>query len=136
MLLRVLATTLALALALAVSPAMGAGSPARPGVALTTFRLRVVGDPARDTTFWVAYGPLAGRFGIVRLRERSFGVYAATARLSTTGRTDITFVAGHGVIHTRAGPAPGNPVVTIRTLGPISIWPRGIPVVKWWAPVG
>jgi hypothetical protein len=43
------------------------------------FRLHVVGRPSPGTTFWVAYGPLAGRFGIIRLHAAGSNMYEASA---------------------------------------------------------
>jgi len=84
----------------------------------------------------VAYGPLHGRFGIKRLQPAANGLFEASQRLPLHTRTTFAYVAGHGAIHTRAGLAPGNPVVTIRVFGPAVIAPAGIPLVRWNTPIG
>lgn len=113
----------------------GAYLPDRSHVVVATFRLHISGRPSPGTTFWVAYGPLAGKFGLVRLSDAGSGLRVATQALPGTGRTVFAYLAGHGVTMTRHGPAPGNPVVVIRTIGPIS--PAHLPpLVQWSAPAG
>src|SRR5436309_16104204 len=73
---------------------------------LKTFRLAVVGDSARDTTYWVAYGPLNGRFGIVRLHPAGLESFQGTASLPARGRTTFSFLQGQGSVHSRAGWGP------------------------------
>jgi hypothetical protein len=100
-----------------------------------TFRLRVTGahDPAM--TFWVAYGPLGGTFGLIRLQPSGHEYYTATRSLPA-GRTVFSYIAGTGTVQTRLGPAPGYPTITIARMGP------GAPVrsrtiaLTWHAPVG
>jgi hypothetical protein len=101
-----------------------------------TFRLQVGGHPASGATFWVAYGPLAGRFGLVRLHRSDGGVYTATRRLPATGRAVFAYLAGNGVVRTRVGLAPGNPVVTIERFGPALPTQLRPQLVHWRAPVG
>ena len=125
-----------LALGLSVSPTWASRSPSRPATALTSFRLQVVGPQDRSATYWVAFGPLAGRFGLVQLHESSPGVYVATRRLPTNQKGIFDFLSGRGDIHTRAGLAPGSPIIRIRQVGPTTIWPRGVPTVRWRAPAG
>lgn len=99
------------------------------------FRLSVRGavDPA--DTFWVAYGPLAGKWGIVQLHSAGNGLYVAHVTLPA-GRSVFSFIQGRGVMHTRLGAVPGNPVTTIRQIGPMSV-PRGaFPLVVWQEPMG
>src|SRR5947209_4618592 len=66
---------------------------------LKLFRLGVAATPAPGTTFWVAYGPLGGRFGIVRLRASTSTSYVAALRLPALGKTTFSYLAGHGTIH-------------------------------------
>jgi hypothetical protein len=120
----------------AQAAATGASSNNRPQTVLTNFTLRVTGHVERGTTFWVAYGPVAGRFGIIQLRETSVGVYAASRSLPTAGRAVFTYLAGQGAVKSRMGLVPGNPVTTVKTVGPLSVWPHGVPAVRWQPPVG
>lgn len=100
-----------------------------------TFRVHVSGTPDPRMTFWAAYGPLHGRFGVLRLHSAGAGTYAAQQTLPD-GTTAVTFLAGVGTVHTREGAAPGNPVVTIRSLPSVSISSCSLPTVEWQAPVG
>ena len=119
----------------AASP-YGRGSPASARTVIGSFRLQVSGSVARDATFWVAYGPIAGRWGIVRLHHAGHGVYRASHRLPAEGTTIFTYLQGYGVVSTRLGPAPGNPVVTITRLGPLAPSSPQLASVTWQAPVG
>jgi hypothetical protein len=101
-----------------------------------TFRLQVAGQPANGETFWVAYGPLAGRFGLFQLHSAGGGWFHATRQLTADGRTAIAYLAGHGVVRTRYGPAPGSPVVTIERFGPMLLRELQLHVVYWHVPVG
>jgi hypothetical protein len=101
-----------------------------------TFRLHVAGQPSADATFWVAYGPLAGRFVLVQLRASGAGSYAAVRRLPATGRTVFAYLVGHGVVRTPSGLAPGDPVLTIERFGPALPTQLQLRVVYWHAPVG
>jgi len=128
-----------LAVALSVIPGRGIAA-SRPIVhaaeAQLLFRLQVSGPRDPSATYWVAYGPLHGRFGIKRLQPVANGLFEASQRLSPRTRTVFAYVAGHGAIKTRAGLAPGNPVVTIRVFGPAVIAPAGLPLVRWNTPIG
>lgn len=107
-------------------------SSARSGVTLCTFRLRVAGRPVVGTTFWLAYGPLAGKFGLVRLKASQAGLYQASRDLPIGGQTIFAYLSAQGMIHTRLGLAPGGAVTVIRRLGPVRV---GVfPVVHWQAP--
>lgn len=105
---------------------------------LETFRLQISGSPETGTTFWVAYGPLAGHFGVIQLHRSAAGKYVAQQRLPARGRTVFAYLGGQGVMQTRLGVAPGNPVITIRRIGPVTLSSaqRSLPVVQWYAPVG
>jgi hypothetical protein len=102
---------------------------------LVAFRLHVSGDIPQAMTFWLAYGPLGGRFGIVRLHRSRVGLYAASVRLPV-GRSSFAFVAGYGVIHVRFGPAPGNPVITIRRIDRCTALQAARIGVYWHVPEG
>jgi hypothetical protein len=132
---------LALAGALLLSffiPAVAKGVPIgnTPPTILKTFRLQISGQPATGTTFWVAYGPLAGRFGIIRLHASGRTLYVATRPLPANGYTTFAYVAGHDTIRARFGLAPGNPVVTIRVFNGVSMSGGQLPTVQWQAPIG
>lgn len=100
------------------------------------FRLHVNGNPGTSATFWVAYGPLHGRFGIIRLTRVGAHTFTARRNLPAGARTSFAYVEGQGTVHTRAGAAPGNPVITINTLGPLRLGARPLPLQRWAAPVG
>lgn len=136
----VLASSL-VALAVSTSPAFAAGSRsgshlARPQTAVTVFQLAVSGSPRPGTTFWVAYGPLNGQFGLIQLTHRSGNTFSASKQLPTAGRTVFAYLAAQGVTRTPAGLAPGGRPMTIRRIGPTSIWPHGLPLIRWQPPVG
>ena len=103
--------------------------------ALSLFRLQVDGAVESSATFWVAYGPLDGQWGIRRLRAASARLYALRLRLPP-GRTVISFIQGTGVLRTPHGDVPGAPVTTIRQIGPIAIGARVLPIYVWHEPMG
>lgn len=102
--------------------------------ARSTFRLSVDGPVSPDDTFWVAYGPLAGTWGIVRLHAAGTNLFEVQVALPR-GRTVFSFIEGRGVLHTRLGAVPGNPVTTIRQVGPMSPGST-FPLVVWHEPIG
>jgi hypothetical protein len=101
---------------------------------VTTFRLHVIGRPAAHATFWVAFGPLADRWGLIQLHAAGGGTYTATQSLPAVGRTIFAYLAGQGVLTTQMGRAHGNPVVTIRRIGPVSASQVGATIVSWREP--
>lgn len=101
-----------------------------------TFRLHVAGQIAAGTTYWVSYGPLAGQWGIVRLRRTGPGRYEAAASIPATGRTIFSYLAGRGTLRTPAGLVPGDPVITIQRFGPMSASDLPQTAVEWRPPVG
>jgi hypothetical protein len=101
-----------------------------------TFRLNVQGTPDRRTTFWVSYGPLAGHFGVLQLHRAAPHLYMATYPMPMRGRTTFYYLAGQGSLETRAGLVPGNPVVTVKQLGPTVLMHAETLTVSWVAPVG
>ncbi len=105
-------------------------------VVATTFRLHVSGQLTSGTTFWVAYGPANGRFSILRMRAIGHGTYARIANLPRGTRTSYSYIMGHGVLHSRLGQIPGNPVLTIRTIGPVTVGNAPPAGVEWQAPIG
>ncbi|HEX6510406.1 MAG TPA: hypothetical protein VF221_22485 [Chloroflexota bacterium] len=105
-------------------------------VSSVTFRLRVRGMPPRGTTFWVAYGPLCGHFGVIELQPAGPRLYEATRRLPARGRTTLAYLSAVGHIKTRFGLAPGNPVTTIHLAGPGPLARLARPTIEWQVPVG
>lgn len=103
--------------------------------AMVTFQLHVSGDIPQEMTFWIAYGPLAGHFGIVRLHRADTGLYTASMCLPV-GRSSFAYVAGYGVIRVRYGPVPGDPVITIRCLDRSTARQAARRVVYWHVPIG
>jgi hypothetical protein len=101
-----------------------------------SFRLHVDGRVTPGTTFWVAYGPLAGHFGLIRLQPDGLHLYAATVRLPGSGRTQFAYVRGTGATRTQHGQVPGDPVVTIKVIGPVSVPQVELPTVQWQSPSG
>ena len=128
----------AIMLAISVLVTSGARTEAQGtgGRMVETFRLLVHGQIAPRTTFWVAYGPLADTFGIVRLHPVGQGRYTARRSLPAHGRTIVAYLAGTGSVVMPYGSAPGNPVTTIRTIGPVAVSQLNGRVVQWDAPVG
>lgn len=108
---------------------------APPPTASRVFRLSVDGPVAPSDTFWVAYGPLAGTWGIVRMHATSSKLFVAKITLPR-GRTVFSFIEGRGVMHTRLGAVPGNPVITIRQVGSTTSTGPVFPLVVWHVPIG
>jgi hypothetical protein len=118
-----------------MTPALAANQ-TRPHLSAMTFRLHVHGRIDPDATFWLAHGPIDGRFGIERLHFRGHGIFVLSHGFPLGVRAVFTFVMGHGVIKTRAGFEPGNPVVTISSIGPVYLNGETLPTVNWQAPIG
>ncbi|HLJ69604.1 MAG TPA: hypothetical protein VKX16_19785 [Chloroflexota bacterium] len=122
--------------ALLPAPAIGRSQSAAGVLTAVTLRLHVSGTVPAAMTFWIAFGPLDGRFHVVQLHRSTPGVYRVTRSLPAYGRTIFAYVAGHGVLSTRAGPAPGNPVITIAVIGPASPRVASAHHVTWHVPIG
>ncbi|GAC1331995.1 MAG: hypothetical protein NVS2B16_28230 [Chloroflexota bacterium] len=101
-----------------------------------TFRLRAADAPSTDTTFWVAYGPVGGRFGIARLHAAGNHMYTARVLMPINARSIFAYLAGHGSITTRFGPAPGDPVQTVKQVGPVAVVRLRSVTTEWHAPIG
>ncbi len=101
-----------------------------------TFRIHVNGDADASSAFWVAYGPVKGRFSIVQLHSSDGHSFRATRQLPLRARTTFTYLMSAGRIHTRAGWAPAERAMTITQLGPVVITPAQPAVVQWQVPVG
>lgn len=133
-----IASLLFAGLVLVAVPSAASAQPASPGQPLvaTTFRLVVHGRPPSHATFWAAYGPLAGRFGIVQMHRSGSRQYAAAVRAPAGAESVFSLVMGIGRVYTRAGWVPGNPVTVIRVLGRVTMHAGPVPLVDWNVPVG
>jgi hypothetical protein len=135
-----LGTAALLALA-SLSPALAASHESSHGgtvnhTVVRTFRLEVSNAVSGRATFWVAYGPLGGRWGLVRLRATRSGVYQASVRLPAQGRTTFAYVEGQGAVRTAHGLVPGDPVITVKRFDHVSTTAPQLGLVQWQAPVG
>ena len=107
-----------------------------PRVTTTTFSLTVAGIPAKGTTFWVAHGPLAARFGVIRLQPHGNHTYSARVSLPVTGVTSFTYLAARGTQMVHGMPQPGGAVVVIRTMDSVTATVASQRVVHWSVPLG
>lgn len=132
----VLAVTLASPVAVFAQHSASVHGHSRPRLSECTFRLQLEGRATPGMTYWVAYGPLGGRFGLIRLKSVGHGLFVGSRSLPFGARSEFAYVAGWGTVHTRAGLAPGGKPVTIRVVGPVRVFSGSMPVVDWRAPVG
>lgn len=116
-------------------PAVARASPDRPAKAALTFSLRVAGPQDPGATYWVSYGPVGGTFGVVRLRPLRDRVYRVKVELPAGGRTIFYYLKGRGIVQTRIGPVPGNPVATIKRTGLTPVL-SGVQVSTSWRTPG
>ncbi|HEX6507689.1 MAG TPA: hypothetical protein VF221_08675 [Chloroflexota bacterium] len=130
---RIAAPLLAIVVALASLSPASAGA-AGHGSARTTFTLEVRGSISADATFWVAFGPLDDRWGLIQLHPAGHDLYQARVALPA-GRTAFAYLEGNGVAHSRLGSVPGDPTITIARRGPAPV-SGTLPVVRWHAPIG
>jgi len=82
---------------------------------VTTFRLHVIGRPPAHATFWVAFGPLADRWGLIQLHAAGGGSLQAVAVVAGDGEPllpcgrcrQLLLEAGGGslLVDTAEGPA-------------------------------
>jgi hypothetical protein len=121
---------------LGLSPLAVGAIAARPDYLPITFHLHVTGRMPARMTFWVAYGPLAGRFGVLQLRRTSAGNFRATKRLPAHGRGTFTYLASFGTTTTPAGPAPGGPTIIIRSFRLVTAPEVARIKIYWRAPQG
>jgi hypothetical protein len=98
-----------------------------------SFSLSVAGVPDSGTTFWVSYGPLAGKFAVVQLHPQGPRTYGVTLQLPVNARGTFYYLAGHGAMKTKIGQVPGNPVATIKRVGPVTV-ARGVMLTASWHP--
>jgi hypothetical protein len=140
--MKAIVAVLALTVALAAPPLPGsaarvpAGATRTESIRLAEFRLHVEGRVPQDATFWVAYGPLGGHFGLMRLRAVGRSDFEVRERLPATGSTIFAYISGHGAVRTRLGWVPGGPVTTIRRIGPVALAHLSLPTVQWRPPLG
>jgi hypothetical protein len=100
------------------------------------FRVSIPSQLPSSTTLWVAYGPVAGKFGLIRLRPGLRGEFVASGRFPAGTSATFYYIEGHGTIRTRAGVGPGNPVQTIGHVGPVVIGKQPVPLFRVPAPAG
>lgn len=125
-------------LAPSVALASGSLAPAQRHVreAPITFRLIVPGKVASNVTFWVAYGPLAGHFGIIQLKPAGRGMYTARVTLPIEAGASFSYISGFGRMHTKIGYVPKRVGVTIKTIGPTDALTASARPVRWLPPIG
>lgn len=116
--------------------ASAAGQPAGSPLVKTSFHLQAAADLPRATTFWVAYGPLGGKFGLIRLRSAGNGRFVGAGRFPSGARAYFSYIEGHGTMRTREGIVPGNPVHTIGHAGPLIVGRQSVPLVRLPTPAG
>lgn len=102
----------------------------------TTFSLTVAGTPSKGTTFWVAHGPLGGRFGVIRLRAHGNHTYSAKVTLPAGGVTSFTYLAAEGTQIVHGTPQPGGAVMVIRSINSVTAKVAAARVVRWSVPLG
>lgn len=102
----------------------------------TSFRLQPDSLASQHATYWLAYGPVAGKFGLVQMHPNSAGIFVASTRLPLGARGTFYYIQGQGAIHTRAGLAPGNPVHTIGHVGPLRVSRQPVPMFHVASPAG
>jgi hypothetical protein len=102
----------------------------------TTFSLAVAGTPDKGTTFWVAHGPLAGRFGVSQLKPHGNHIYSARVILPANGVTTFNYLAAQGTEVVHGTPQPGGAVVAIRTMESVTAAMASQRVIHWSVPLG
>lgn len=116
--------------------AYAAGQPAGSQLIRTSFHLQAAPNLPKTTTFWVAYGPLAGKFGLVRLHSVGPGRFVGSRRFPAGARADFAYIEGQGTMRTKEGIVPGNPVHTVGHVGPLVVGRQPIPLLRLAAPAG
>lgn len=101
-----------------------------------SFSVTVQARPVSGTTFWVSYGPLAGKFGIVQMHAEGAHTYGVTLNLPAQARGTFYYLTGHGRMKTRIGLVPGNPVQTFKHVGPMLISRGEVVTASWHPPIG
>lgn len=129
-------TLLALATLFQSSRVLAAPQKSAPATLSVSFRVHVNGHVPAGSTFWLAYGPLNGQWGIVQLQHSGRSLYAATRRIPASQRGVFTFLTAQGIRHTRLGAVPGGIPVVIAHLGPIFAAQLQNRIVQWEVPRG
>jgi hypothetical protein len=119
-----------LASSIASYASAGAALASVPRLVETAFHVQVPGAVPPGTTLWVAYGPVAGKFGIIRLHRDPSGQFVASGRFPAGTRATFYYIRGHGTIPTRAGAMPGNPVRTLGHQGPLVVGRQPVPLFR------
>ena len=116
-----------------VFPSLGHAQSTTPRMTPVSFSLSVDGQPDPGTTFWVSYGPLAGKFGVLQLHPQGPHSYGLTVQLPAQARGTFYYLSAHGKMKTCSGMVPGDPVATIKHVGPMVV-SRGVAVTAVWHP--
>jgi hypothetical protein len=102
----------------------------------TTFRLAVAGSPAKGATFWVSYGPLAGKFGVIELRSTGSHLYSARTVLPVNEAGTFTYLKAQGVQKVHGSAQPGGIPVVIRSVAAVTAVEAASHIVHWSVPLG
>jgi hypothetical protein len=102
---------------------------------LVTLQVQLATRPLHHMSLWVSYGPLGGRFGVIRLGQVGPLSFAATHQFPLHGRSMFTYLASYRMVQTPVGMVPDYPLIMIRSIGPVAAWQ--LPAeVRWAPPVG
>jgi hypothetical protein len=102
----------------------------------TTFHLAVAGNPAKGSTFWLSYGPLAGRFGVIKLHPDGNHQYSARATLPLDAAGTFTYLQAQGTQMVHGLPQPGGIPTVIRSMEAVTAVAVSHHVVRWSVPLG
>jgi hypothetical protein len=101
-----------------------------------TFRLAIAGSPAKGATFWVSYGPLAGKFGVIELRSVGGHLYSGRTVLPVNKAGTFTYLEAQGVQTVHGSAQPGGIPVIIRSVDAVTAAAASSQVVHWSIPLG
>lgn len=105
-------------------------------VGTIALHLVVAGNPAKGTTYWVSYGPLGGRFGVVRLSSSANHLYSAQVKLPLDEPGTFTFLQAQGTEMVHGIPQPGGIPIVIRRMQAVTAVMVSQRVVHWSVPLG
>ncbi len=101
-----------------------------------TFSLVVTGTPASTLTYWVAHGPLDGRFGVIELHPTGTKVFSATVSLPLFAKTTFTYLASTRVQVVHGLKQPAGTIVTIKSMDDVTAGTAAMKTMHWSAPLG
>lgn len=101
-----------------------------------TFTLIVTGEPAPNLSYWVAHGPIDGRFGVIQLHPVGTNSFSASVTLPALAKTVFTYLASTGrqVLHGQKQPA--GTIVTIKSMEHVTAETAAFKIMHWSAPLG